>query len=144
MSSRCWREPVWLAAAALVFTTFPGITRSGSWAQAESTAPISLVRLVTLEEVRRFPEVLWVDARSREAYEMEHIPKAVLLNAFEWEDLATQFLDAWDPDIPIVVYCDSASCDASTRVAERLRSEMGIRNVFVLEGGWETWKKAHQ
>jgi rhodanese-related sulfurtransferase len=97
---------------------------------------------VTLEEVRQFPEVLWVDARSREAYEAEHIPESVLLNVFEWEDLAAPFLDAWNPDVPIVVYCDSGSCDASTRIAERLRREMGIGNVFVLKGGWEAWKKA--
>jgi hypothetical protein len=41
----------------------------------------------------------------------------------------------------IVVFCGSAACDASHHVAERLRNEAGLPDVWVLTGGWESWKR---
>jgi len=83
--------------------------------------------------------VLWVDARSRAKYEKGHIPGAILLNEDEWNKLTPAFLDAWDPDVPVIVYCDGGSCDASHAVADRLRSELKIEKVHVLKGGWSAW-----
>jgi rhodanese-related sulfurtransferase len=84
--------------------------------------------------------VLWVDARTRAKYEREHIPGAILLNEDEWNTLISAFLDAWDPDVPVVVYCDGGSCDASHAVAERLRKEYPqVTKVHVLKGGWSAW-----
>jgi len=40
-----------------------------------------------------------------------------------------------------VVYCSSLNCNASREVARRLRDEAQLKNVFVLEGGWEEWLK---
>src|SRR5687768_16750153 len=57
--------------------------------------------------------VLWVDARSRPRFEAAHIEGAVLLNEDDWETLIPAFLDAWDPDKTVVVYCDGGKCDAS-------------------------------
>src|ERR1700760_670792 len=37
--------------------------------------------------------VLWVDARSTEEYEAEHIPGALLLNLENWDELFPKFLD---------------------------------------------------
>jgi len=88
------------------------------------------------------PQVLWVDARARNLFELDHIPGAVLLNEDEWESLLDRFLDAWTRDSTVVVYCSSASCDASQGVAARLKSEAQIQNVYVLKGGWETWRAA--
>lgn len=90
------------------------------------------------------PKVLWVDARPRAEFETGHIPGAVLLNEDEWERLLDGFLDAWKRDSRVVVYCSSVSCDASRGVAERLRSEARIDNVYVLKGGWETWRAAQK
>jgi rhodanese-related sulfurtransferase len=144
MNGRAFREITCISMLAFLLVMISAIAQHRVRAESDVNARINTGYSVTLEEVRRFPEVLWVDARSRRAYEAEHIPKAILLNAAEWENLVPSFLDAWEPDVPIVVYCDSASCDASTRIAERLRNEMGIENVFVLKDGWETWKKAYR
>jgi len=85
-------------------------------------------------------KVLWVDARSRAKYEHAHIPGAILLNEDEWSALIAPFLDAWDPDVPVVVYCDGGSCDASHAVADRLRTEYPqVEKVHVLKGGWSAW-----
>ena len=87
---------------------------------------------------------LWVDARSRAEFERGHIPGAVLLNEQEWEGTLDAFLDAWRRDLKVVVYCSSASCDASHEVASRLKNEAQIANVFVLKGGWETWQASQR
>ena len=85
-------------------------------------------------------QVQWVDARPRAKYERTHIPGALLLNEDEWEALVGPFLDAWDADKTLVVYCDGGSCEASQAVAERIRTELKIGGVYVLKGGWAAWE----
>ena len=104
---------------------------------AETPASHGEVTLVTVHNWG--DHVLWVDARTRAKYERAHIPGAVLLNEDEWDKLVPAFLDAWDPDVPVVVYCDGGSCDASHAIAERLRKELKIEKVHVLKGGWSAW-----
>jgi rhodanese-related sulfurtransferase len=84
-------------------------------------------------------QVFWVDARSLDEYDADHVPGAVLLNLENWDQLFPKFLDQWHPDKKIVVYCGAASCELSREVAERLRKN-NIPSVFVLKGGWEAWK----
>lgn len=97
---------------------------------------------VKLETVQTWGErVLWVDARSKAKYDEEHIPGALPLNEDNWNTLLPHFLDAWDPDVPVVVYCDGGSCELSKAVADRLHRELKIEKVFVLKGGWSAWQK---
>lgn len=90
-------------------------------------------------------QVLWIDARSGQLFEQEHIPGipgALRLNEDEWESLLPQLLQVWHPDRKVVVYCDSSACQASHNVARRLREEVGLTDVYVLHGGWAAWKEA--
>lgn len=94
---------------------------------------------VRLEQVATWPEKLWIDARTAEAYAEAHIPRALNLNEDAWDAQVPEVLMTWQPGVPVVVYCDSRTCDASHAVARRLREEMGLEEVYVLHGGWETW-----
>lgn len=85
-------------------------------------------------------KVLWVDARSRQKYDAEHVPGAVLLNEDDWENQVPAFLNEWDPEKAVVVYCDGAACDASHAVRKRLVEELQIPTVYVLKGGWVAWQ----
>lgn len=84
-------------------------------------------------------QALWLDARSRKAYQRQHVPGAMLLNEDDWESLMMAALEAWAPDRPLVVYC-SRECQSSHAVAERLKREAGLQDVYVLAGGWEAWR----
>jgi rhodanese-related sulfurtransferase len=86
-------------------------------------------------------KVIWVDARPRGRFAESHIPGAVLLNEDEWDRLVPAFLDAWEPEKLVVVYCDGGSCDASHSVARRLRGALQLQNVHVLKGGWAAWQQ---
>lgn len=100
---------------------------------------------VLLSEVSRWTySVLWVDARSVEDYGTDHIPGAVRLTEDDWNELLPELLKIWEPASVVVVYCDSQKCHASKDVAKRLREEVGLKNVYVLKGGWKAWKEARR
>ena len=96
---------------------------------------------LTLEAAEQLTApVRWIDARGKSAYDENHIPNALLLNEDAWEQLLPNLLAVYSPDSVLIVYCDSSHCDASRQVAKRLRDEVGLKNVYTLEGGWQAWK----
>jgi rhodanese-related sulfurtransferase len=108
-----------------------------SW---QSRIPAS--EIVDLDLVRSWgPSVIWVDARPDNEYQQDHIPNAMSLNEDRWNELLPQFLAQWSPDKKVVVYCSTKSCNLAGDVARRLREEAQLKNVYVLEGGWEEWLK---
>jgi rhodanese-related sulfurtransferase len=108
-------------------------------------SPIPASEMVTLTQARAWDEnTIWVDARPDTEFEREHIPGAVLLNEDRWNELLPQFLTMWSPEKRVIVYCSSRSCNASREVARRLRDEAQLKNVFVLQGGWEEWLKSRK
>lgn len=99
--------------------------------------------LVSLEKAKSWGDtVIWVDARPEADFEHGHVPGALPLNEDEWNAQLRTFLTAWSPERKVVVYCSALSCSASHAVAERLRNEAELKNIYVLEGGWEAWQKA--
>ena len=98
---------------------------------------------VRLEQARDWGDsVIWVDARPDEQFASGHIPLAVQLNQDRWDELFPQFLEKWSPDKRVVVYCSTLSCALSHEVAHRLRTQGGLPEVYVLNGGWEAWQEA--
>ncbi len=85
-------------------------------------------------------DVIYVDARLRDRYDAGHIDGAILLNHEEWDAQVNKFLDAWDPDKKVVVYCDGESCELSRSIANRMKSDLQMKNVYVLKGGWPAWQ----
>jgi rhodanese-related sulfurtransferase len=101
--------------------------------------------LVTLDQARTWGgNLIWVDARPDEEFARDHVPGAQSLNEDRWNELLPQFLAVWSPGRKVVVYCSAESCDLAREVAERLRKEAQIPDVFVLEGGWEAWLKKNR
>ena len=111
-----------------------------SWA-----SPIPPSESVTVAEARTWgATTIWVDARPDDEFARDHVPGALSLNEDRWNEQLPQFLAAWSPDKRIVVYCSAESCDLAREVAERLRKEAQISDVFVLQGGWEAWLKKNR
>jgi rhodanese-related sulfurtransferase len=105
-------------------------------------SPVPASELVTVDQARSWGDnVIWVDARPDNEFEQDHVPGAIPLNEDRWTELLPALLAQWSPEKKIVVYCSSQSCNASREVARRLRDEAGLKDVFVLQGGWEEWLK---
>ena len=99
--------------------------------------------MVTLDKAQSWgANAIWVDARPDNEFEQDHVPGAIPLNEDRWNELLPTLLARWSLENKIVVYCSSQSCNASREVARRLRNEAGLKEVFVLQGGWETWLKS--
>lgn len=91
-------------------------------------------------EIAREWAPVWIDARSRVAYEKKHLPGARLLTVDEKEDFEQLLFDidaqgALDGTRPVVVYCGSGSCSLGREVAGRLRTRYPHLKVFTLAGG---------
>jgi len=105
-------------------------------------SPIPASELVTVDQARAWGGgAIWLDARPDEEFARDHVPEAFSLNEDHWNELLPQFLPNWSPGKKVVVYCSAASCNAARDVAKRLRDEAQLRDVFVLQGGWEEWVK---
>ena len=138
---RIFRDALWLILLAAVPALLAGWLHPKrpvwSWTKPAVTE-------VTLSDAKRWPApVLWVDARTEEAYQRQHVPGAILLNEGDWEKQLPGFLAAWQPGAQIIVYCDSQACDASQAVALRLQRELKLNEIHVLQGGWATWLKSN-
>jgi rhodanese-related sulfurtransferase len=109
-----------------------------SW---ESSVPAS--ERVTVEKAQAWgAATLWIDARPEDEFAREHLPNALPLNEDHWDAQLPAVLAGWSPEKRVVVYCGEKSCGASRAVAQRLRKEAQLKNVFVLEGGWEALHKS--
>lgn len=86
---------------------------------------------------------LLVDARPAEAYEAAHMPGAINLYAGEFDTRILNLLDVWSPELKVVVYCDSRQCGASEEMAARLRDDFQMDRVYVLKGGWESYRTSN-
>ena len=96
-----------------------------------------------MAEAKKWGEtVLWIDARAEAEFEKAHVPGAIRLNEDDWDTLLPGVLAAWSEDRKVVVYCSRLTCNLSHEVAERLRNEVALKNVYVLQGGWEEWEKS--
>lgn len=136
------RQALILAAVSLV----PGIGQAIylrdkiSW-----QSPIPPSQMVSVDQARQLGNaVIWVDARPDVDFARDHVPGAISLNEDRWSELLPQLLTAWSPEKKVVVYCSAQSCDLAREVAERLRKEAQLPDVFVLEGGWEGWLKKNR
>jgi rhodanese-related sulfurtransferase len=99
-------------------------------------------QLISVAQARSWGgSAIWADARPDEEFAHDHVPGAISLNEDHWNVLLPQFLAAWSPEKKVVVYCSAQSCNAAREVANRLRDEAQLKNVYVLEGGWEAWLK---
>ena len=108
-------------------------------------SPIPASELVTVDQANALGNTaLWVDARPDEEFSRDHVPGAFSLNEDHWNELLAQFLPNLSPDKKVVVYCSAESCNAAREVAKRLRDEAQVKDVFVLQGGWEEWLKKNR
>lgn len=79
------------------------------------------------------PNIILLDARTADEFEVSHLPGAVSASNTR---MALDALEASDPARTVVVYCSVGY--RSSRLAEELRSR-GIENVFNLEGSLFQW-----
>ncbi|MVO84029.1 rhodanese-like domain-containing protein [Streptomyces sp. p1417] len=105
-----------------------------------------MLPLVKRDELRKEMEagnVTVVDTMPADYYAREHLPGALNIPGFPYED-AARFTDELaggllpDPAVPIVVYCANVPCRNSELVGARL-VELGYTDVRKYREGIEDW-----
>jgi len=127
-------------------------TRLSRIADAESKARARLaahkavpaaptVPSVPLTRASAIPNVLWIDARSRAAFEAGHIPGAISVPESSDSTVFERLRTDHPADRPIVVYCGGIGCGTSRRLAARLVRDFGFTQVHHLPGGYAEWQQ---
>jgi rhodanese-related sulfurtransferase len=80
-----------------------------------------------------------VNTLSKEYFDQKHIPGSINIPTEEIEARAEAELPK--KDLQIVVYCASATCQASPAAARKLEA-MGYTNVYEYSDGLEGWESA--
>ncbi|MGW0518816.1 MULTISPECIES: rhodanese-like domain-containing protein [unclassified Crossiella] len=107
---------------------------------------LPLITRTELEAELAQGKVVVVDTMPVAYYEREHLPGAVNIPGFPYEQ-AADFTDEYAPkvlpdkDVAVVVYCANVPCRNSEFVGQRLR-QLGYTNVRKYREGIEDWAGA--
>jgi rhodanese-related sulfurtransferase len=85
-------------------------------------------------------ETVFIDARSRAEYDVEHIKGAKSLPYKEADWKFVEAMAGVSEESAIVTYCDGETCELSMELAVFLRNA-GYKNVRVLSNGLTVWKQ---
>jgi rhodanese-related sulfurtransferase len=121
-------------------------------ALAVSASPAQAQPPVTPDEMAKIPRlalrdyrplqakgaVLTIDVRDQHAFDEGHIPGAMNVSIVDIEIMANKVLK---DKRPVVAYCACPDEHSSLVVAAKL-ARVGVKDIKVLVGGWEAWKKA--
>jgi rhodanese-related sulfurtransferase len=87
-------------------------------------------------------KIVLVDSRPKAAYDLGHIPGAVLLPSTAPLTEIRAFSEKYPKDTALVVYCNSTTCRSSQQLARQLVSLGGFRNVSEMPGGYAEYTMA--
>jgi rhodanese-related sulfurtransferase len=153
--SRDWRRPVvealrvlivgvCLGAATVIIEGAPDLAQLRADDPSTCSAPIAArpeVQWIEQDEARDMivnTDVIFADARSRDAYEAGHVAGAfhVPMDTGVLDTHATRLVQGARV---VIAYCDTMGECASSRRLAGLLSEAGLHDVRVLRGGMPAW-----
>ncbi|MCI0470566.1 MAG: rhodanese-like domain-containing protein, partial [Candidatus Aminicenantes bacterium] len=79
-----------------------------------------------------------VDARTKDEFELGHLPQAINLPVYEFDRAYKATAELLPKDKTIITYCSSVTCIDSTLLAKKMYSS-GHKDIFVYRGGFEEW-----
>lgn len=113
-----------------------------SQAVSRGETTIGMVTTEMAREMAARPDVVVLDARPFDFYELGHIPGARNLSREEFDkDFAALEAELRQPGKTLLVYCSDSGCEDSGKVAKRLE-ELGFPKVSLYIGGFQEWEDA--
>jgi len=91
------------------------------------------------KKIKSSEKFVLVDARSREDYDISHLPGAISTPVEDIRDQAGKL----DKNAEIITYCGNFQCSASTMAAKELMG-LGFKNVLDYKGGIKEWTEKGQ
>lgn len=110
---------------------------------SQQTALIPLKK-ITLEEAKKiFDEgkAVFIDGRSRSAYEIRHIQGALNCSMGEFPVQIEEIKKKVPLNTQIVTYCSGETCGLAEKVGRKMM-EQGYTDILVFQPGWPAWAQA--
>ena len=94
--------------------------RAPTWYLTEAPLAEDEVSMAVIKE-RWKGDVLWIDARISEQFDLEHVPGAISLNEQNFDQTLFDHLERLQDNAkPIIIYCGSEKCQASKKIKQAL------------------------
>lgn len=94
----------------------------------------------TLQQIMREQrDIPIINVLDEEQYRAKHIKGSINIPLTAGDFTERVKAAAGSADNPVVVYCASQACDASTKAAEALE-QAGFEKVYDFEGGTQAWE----
>lgn len=85
-------------------------------------------------------EAVLLDARTKEDFQLGHIPGAVNLPVYQFESEYDTALSGLEKAKTIIAYCSSYTCLDSSLLARKLYRK-GHSDILVYKGGYQEWQE---
>jgi rhodanese-related sulfurtransferase len=108
------------------------------FAQADDLTKVPRLSLAEFKPLHAKSAVLTIDVRDPHGFDAGHIPGALNVSGVDVEIMGNRMLRE---KRPIVAYCACPDEHSSLVVAAKLM-RIGVKDIKVLVGGWDAWKKA--
>lgn len=115
-----------------------GLPFVGEW--ENDTIPGYIIDTKTAYTIWKEQKAVFVDARSKQSFEIDHIPGAMNLPRLHLEEYIAGFFSSVDTDRLLVVYCSSEDCSDSKDVARYLKWR-NYKRICVFKGGIMAWEE---
>lgn len=122
-------------AAALVALTFA--VRPAA-AQPDDLTKVPRITLAQFKPLHAKNAVLTIDVRDPHGFDAGHVPGALNVSVVDVEIMANRILKE---KRPVVAYCACPDEHSALVVAAKLM-RVGVKDIRVLNGGWNGWKAA--
>ena len=108
------------------------------FAQADDLTKVPRLTLAEFKPLHAVSAVLTIDVRDPHGFDAGHVPGALNVSVVDVEIMGNRMLRE---KRPIVAYCACPDEHSSLVVAAKLM-RIGVKDIKVLVGGWDGWKKA--
>ncbi len=105
---------------------------------SEEYPSITFITIQEAEGLFSEGEALFIDSRTKEAFQAGHILGAVSIPFEERKEEDALNLLSFPPEGTLVVYCDGSECNSSLELA-KLFHKKGFKDIRVFFGGWVEW-----
>lgn len=140
-------------ACAMVYNYFSpvGIALVGSWDKEKGVISagskdnpvvheIEIDNVAAVKEIYDAGDVVFIDARPEEDFNEGHIPGAVSMPVFSFEDYIETFYNTHPTATHIITYCSGRECQDSHELAQLL-IDIGYSHVNVFIDGFPAWQE---
>ncbi len=137
-------------AFAVNFCSPSGIALKGSWdiergvitADPDNGVVVHEIEINSVAEAKKLydqGDVLFVDARHTDMFNLGFIKGAVPFSIYEYDEQIDNFALKYSSEQKIITYCSGRECDESHELATFLKAE-GYTNVRVFIDGFPAWE----